>query len=201
MKKLILFTGILFALQTALFAQVTTGDVVFNLELHSTLNLNVDGVVQEIDFTTAAQYNNGVIESAGIEPGFTDISVESTQNWNLVIQCLNFTGAGTIPINNLGVWCAQSGAHAFGTEVASTCTDAASTMGLNNADLPLISNLGGNAGDITDNAFRLHWEMGTMKTANPNPMNATSMFDQMANGDFPIGVYTSTATLTLSEAL
>jgi hypothetical protein len=113
MKKFIILIGILFALQTVLMAQSPTGNVVFNAHLHGTLNLNIlaGGTPQLIDFVTAANYNLGVTGPTvnGINPGSTMITVEATQNWNLNISCTNFTGAGgTIPIDNLGVYCAAT---------------------------------------------------------------------------------------------
>jgi hypothetical protein len=171
-------------------------DVVFNAHLESTLLLTVtDGNVQEITFATAADYNFGVSEAGGIVDGYSTITVESTGNWNLNINCPNFTGAGIIPIDNLGFWMEADGAHQFGTELS--CVqgniDAASSLGLTIADQLIIDNLTGNSGDASDNAFTLHWRMGTMDNAS---MHATSMFDQMANGDFPVGDYTTTAVLT-----
>jgi len=201
MKKFVLLLGLLFALQTQtlLMAQLTDQEVVvFNAHLLETFNLNVDGVVQEITFGFAADYNNGVFEGAGILPGFTLISVEATGNWWLSINCPDFTGAGTIPIDNLGVWCEATGAHQFGAEVTCLYQNAAASLGLTNPPaVPELIGLGtGNGGDITDNSFTLHWRMGTMDNGT---MHATSMFDQMANGDFIPGDYTTTATLTLTQ--
>ena len=199
MKKIVILLGLLFAMQTALWAQVTEGDVIFNAHLLSTFNLNVDGVDQEITFANAADYNNGVIEAVGILPGITVISVEATEDWDLTIECPAFigyagpngAGTGTIPPENLGVTITEDGAHGTGTgEVIYS----ANPLGLTIAAQALISKgANSNAGDISDNAFTLHWQMGTML----GTMTATSMFDQMANGDFSTGDFTTTATLTL----
>lgn len=201
MKKFVLLLGILFAMQTALVAQLTDQEVVvFNAHLLSTFNLNVDGVVQEITFANAADYNLGVTEplASGIDPGFSLISVEATGNWWLSINCPDFTGPDNIPINNLGVWCEATGGHQFGAEVTSLYPNLGASLGLSNppAVPEIIGNGTGNAGDATDNAFTLHWRMGTQDNGT---MHVGSMFDQMANGDFPIGDYTTTATLTLTE--
>jgi hypothetical protein len=202
MKKIVLLLAVFFALgQTTIMAQLTDQEPVnFNAILNSVFNLNVvTGVDQTATFTTAADYNNGVFEGAGFAPGFSTVTMEATGNWNLQISCPDFAmGTESIPINNLGVWCTATGAHQFGTEVTCAYTTAATSLGLANANQMLI-NLGtdpaGNGGDATDNAFTLHWRMGTMN----GTMNATSMFDQMAAGDFPIGTYTTTATLTMTE--
>jgi hypothetical protein len=207
MKRIVLTLGLLFAMQAMLLAQLTDQEVVvFNAHLLKTFNLNVDGVLQNITFTTAADYNNGVTEGAGIMPGFTDISVEATGNWWLSINAPDFQpyagpnglGTGIIPINNLGVWCEATGTHAFGTEVTSAYQAAVDALGLQNppAAPTLIGNGTGNAGDISDNSFQLHWLMGTQQGS----MNTvTTMFDQMSAGTFGPGDFTTTATLTLTE--
>ena len=66
-------------------------------------------------------------------------------------------------------------------------------MALPNAATMLIENGSGNAGNATDNAFTLHWEVGTMQGG----MNATNMLDHVAAGTFVIDTYTTTVNLTL----
>lgn len=207
MKKLAFVFVLLFAMQTALMAQLTDQEVVvFNAHLLQTFNLNVDGVVQEITFAVAADYNLGVTEAGGIVPGFTDISVEATGNWWLSINAPDFVpyigpngaGTGSIPIDNLGVWCEATGAHAFGIEVTSTHQTAGTALGLSNPPaVPELIGLGtDNSGAVADNSFRLHWLMGTMQGS----METTSMFTQLALGTiFGPGDFTTTATLTLTQ--
>jgi hypothetical protein len=146
----------------------------------------------------AADYNNGVTEAGGIAPGTTTITVEATGNWELEISAPDFTpitGTGNIPIDNLGVWCAATGTHVFGTEVTCAFQNAAAAMGITVADQLLIGLGTDNGGDATDNAFTLHWLMGTMQ----GTMETESMFNQMALGTFTVGDYTTTATLTLTQ--
>lgn len=203
MKKIVLLCAMLFAMQAAIMAQMTDQEVVvFNAHLLETFNLNVDGVTQEITFAVAADYNNGVTEAGGIVPGYTLISVEATGDWILEISAPEFTpgganpGTGAIPIDNLGVWCEATGAHHFGTEVTCAFQTAAAAMGMSETDQLLIGLGTTNAGDISDNAFTLHWLMGTMQGG----MNTESMFNQLALGTiFSTGDYTTTATLTLTE--
>jgi hypothetical protein len=207
MKKLAFVFVLLFAMQTALMAQLTDQEVViFEAHLLQTFNLNVDGNVQDITFAVSADYNLGVTEDGGIVPGFTDISVEATGNWWLSINAPDFVpyagpnGAGTgfIPIENLGVWCEATGTHAFGTEVISTHQTAGTALGLSNPPAaPELIGLGtDNSGAVADNSFRLHWLMGTMQGS----MEPTSMFTQLALGTlFSPGDYTTTATLTLTQ--
>lgn len=204
MKKVVLIFGLLFALQIGVMAQLTDQEVVvFNAHLLETFNLNVDGITQEITFATAADYNNGVTEGAGIAPGTTDISVEATGNWYLEIDAPDFVpyagpngaGTGIIPIVNLGVYCVSTGTYQFGTELTCAFQNAASAMGITIASQTLIGLGSGNAGDASDNAFTLHWLMGTMQ----GTMETETMFNQMALGTFGPGDFTTTATLTLTE--
>jgi hypothetical protein len=207
MKKLVILFGILFAFQLGLRAQLTDQEpIIFNAHLLETFNLNVvTGGVQEITFAVANDYNNGVTEVGGISPGFSTITMETTGDWILNILCPDFLpdltsatpGTGTIPINNLGLWCEATGTHQFGTEVTCAYQSAAAAMGLQTTN-QLLFGLGGtpNAGDATDNAFTLHWLMGTRQ----GTMNTTTtMFDQMSSGVFGPGDFTSTALLTLVQ--
>lgn len=207
MKKLTLFLCVLFAMAagTKVLAQTDNDIVVFNAHLLEVYDIEVyTGGVQEITFATAADYTLGVSEAGGIVPGFSEVSVEATGNWDMTIECPDFLpgggpspGTGTIPIDNLGVWCEEQGSFAFGTQVLCAYTSAATALGLTNGATPLITKNpagAGNAGDIDENDYRLHWLMGTMQGS----MNGTSMFDQMQAGTFTPGDYTTTATLTIT---
>jgi hypothetical protein len=204
MKKLVLIVCVLFALAagTKVMAQTDEDYVVFNAHLLEVFDIVVySGAVQEITFATAADYTLGVTEAAGIVPGFSEVSVEATGNWDMTIECPNFTpgggpspGTGIIPVNNLGVWCESQGTFTFGNQVLCAYAAAANALGLTIAPTDLITNNTSNAGDIDENDYRLHWLMGTMQGS----MNATSMFDQMQAGTFTPGDYTTTATLTIT---
>ena len=210
MKKFVFLLGILFAMQMVVRAQVTEQTVTFNAHLISTFNLNMlDGGTQDITFNTALDYNTGVTGPLGLNPGITTgtthITVEATEDWHLTITAQdnfvgyagpNGAGTGTIPVDNVGVWCEATGLYTFGDQLTCTFLDPLSIRGLEVlVDITLIGIGGsGNAGDISDNAFTLNWEMGTMQNAS---MHTTSMFDQMANGDFSTGDFTADAILTL----
>lgn len=202
MKKIILLAGLLIALQmqTTLRAQQEDAEnVIFNAILSGAFNLVVqDGDVQTATFASAADYNNGVTEAGGIVPGFTTVAMEATGNWFLKISAPDFmptTGTGSIPINNLGVWCEATGVHQFGIEVTCSYQSADAALGLTTTDMNLIELGTDNAGDQTDNLFVLHWLMGTMQGS----MNPATMFSQLANGIFSQGTYTSTVVLTMTE--
>ena len=205
MKKIILLFGLLFALQihTSLIAQLTDDEnVVFNAILGGAFNLIVeDGDVQTATFNTADDYNLGISETQGtpgIDPGYTTVAMEATGNWFLKISAPDFspvTGTGSIPINNLGVYCEATGAHQFGTEVTCLYQTIDAALGLSNTDVTLIDLLTEDSGDQTDNLFILHWLMGTMTGS----MNPASMFTQLSDGIFSQGTYTTTVVLTMTE--
>ena len=196
MKTLTKILIMVFVMQTAnVFAQVTDVETVaFTAVLSAVLNLNVlAGGTQTATFDTPAKYNLGIDIV-----GNTTVTMESTSNWNLQIKAPNFTdgAAASIPINNLGVWCASTGLHALnGPECSCAFTALATSMGITIADQILIGRVGANAGAAADNAFTLNWTMGTMQ----NTMNPLSIFTQLANGTIAnIGTFTTTATLTLT---
>jgi hypothetical protein len=201
MKKLVLLLGLMFALQAAMMAQVTSGNITFNAHLNQTFNLIiVNGGVQEITFATAADYNNGVVEGVGILPGTSLINIEATEDWDLNIECPDFLpfgatpGTGVIPIGNLGYEITENGAHGLATNEVTYTGGNPDPVALTNAAAHLIyMGTVSDAGDATDNAFTLHWQMGTSL----GDMEPSSMFDQMAAGDFTTGDFQAIALLTL----
>ncbi|MBW6460820.1 MAG: hypothetical protein K0B08_09620 [Bacteroidales bacterium] len=205
MKKLVILLSLIFALQApaTVFAQLEdTETVLFNAILGGVFNLVVqDGDVQTATFNTGDDYNYGISESIGvpgIDPGFTTIAMEATGNWYLQIGSPDFTpitGTGTIPIDNLGVWCEATGIHQFGTEVTCAYQTAETALGLQIANATLIDLGSGNSGGAPDNQFVLHWLMGTMQGS----MNLVSMFAQLSAGQFSQGTYTTTVVLTMIE--
>lgn len=208
MKRFALTLGLLVAMQVMMAQVLTdTAQIIFRAHLLKTFNLNVvNGGFQDITFATAADYNDGVIEGAGVNPGTTNITIEATGNWDLKINAPDFDGyaggpngegGGFIPINNLGVWLFDAGAHKFGTEISCPYTSLASALGLAIADQQLIGLLTENAGDVSDNAFTLHWQMG--QGTDCALMNPLTMFDQLSSGVFTPGDFTTTAVLTLTE--
>jgi hypothetical protein len=81
MKKIIIFFGVIFALQTqtSLMAQqVDDENVIFNAILGGAFRLIVqDGDIQTATFNTADDYNIGISETQGtpgIDPGSTTVA-------------------------------------------------------------------------------------------------------------------------------
>lgn len=181
----------------------STGEVEFNAILQGAFNLIIqDGDVQTATFASAADYNLGVSETQGtpgIDPGHTTIAMEATGDWYLKIRAADFaptgTATGSIPINNVGVWCEATGNHQFGVEVSCLYTSADAALGLTNTDQNLIELLTENSGDQIDNQFVLNWLMGTMQGS----MNNATMFSQLAGGLFSQGTFTTTIILTMTE--
>jgi hypothetical protein len=203
MKKTLIILGLFIATSSSLFAQLEDPeDIIFNAILGGAFNLIVqDGDIQTATFATADDYNLGVSETQGvpgIDPGYSTIAMEATGNWFLKISAPDFTpivGTGSIPINNVGVYCEATGTHQFGIEVTCAYQSADAALGLSNSDVTLIDLGSGNSGDATDNLFVLHWLMGTMQGS----MNPSSMFEQLSLGVFSMGTYTTTIVLTMTE--
>ncbi len=202
MKKIILLFVVLLTLtvHNNLRAQTDFDVVNFTAILSGVVDITVvTGNNQTATFATAAQYNGGVWEGAGINTGISTITCQATSNWNLQMRAADFLPVNplAIPINNLGVWIVATGGHQNGVDVAFSCTSAATTQGLTNLDAMLIDVVlpAGNEGDASDNAFTLHWRMGTRDNASMNPL---SMFDQMALGNFGLGTYTTQVILTMT---
>lgn len=183
--------------------QTSPGEVIFNAILNSAFHLTVeDGGEQTATFQSEDDYTLGVTENQGtpgIVPGYTTITMVATGNWYLNIKADDFipngSGTGSIPIDNLGVWCEATGNHQFGTEVTCNNTTVDNPLGLTNVDQLLIDLGTDDSGDKTDNEFVLHWEMGTMM----GTMNPVNMFTQLSNGIFSLGTYVTTVELTMVE--
>jgi hypothetical protein len=207
MKKILLIFSLILILGAPIRMRAQNTDpeeIYFTAILGGVFNLDVaDGRNQTAYFTTSDDYNLGVTETQGsrIVPGYSTITMEATGNWYLEIAAnsdfMPTTGTGSIPINNLGVWCEASGVHQFGTEVTCSYQSANAALGISTATATLINLEPGqsNAGGIADNTFILHWLMGTMQGS----MNPQSMFIQLANGIFSQGTYTTTVVLTMVE--
>ena len=206
MKKFVLLLSVLFAFQFVLKAQVAmdTAYVVFNAHLLETFDINVTlGENQDITFATPADYNEGVVGGIGILPGSSTVTVNATANWDITIEAADFTGydgpngagGGSIPINNLGVYCQSIGSFSFGTQLTCAYQAAGDALGLTNGPTILIGNGTGNTGGTAENQFILNWLMGTMQ----GTMNGSTMFSQLASGQFTLGDFTTEALLTLRK--
>lgn len=211
MKKLAILFGLIFAFQFALFAQTVedTDDVIFNAHLLETFDIEVTaGGTQEITFATPADYNLGVTQlTGGIVSGNSVVTVNATANWDITIEAPDFVpgganpGTGTIPINNLGYWIESIGTYSFGDELTLPNGNDASltSLAMSNAPVIVIGSGTGNTGGEAENTFRFNWEMGTMRNNPAGPMNATTMFSQLAGGQFSLGDFTTTAVLSLRK--
>lgn len=195
MKKiLILMVAVLTLSATSMKAQdVETVDL--TVILADVLDLNVtSGAALTFTFDTPIEWTTGI--DGDVEGGTTTITCDATEDWDLTIDAPDLTGVGfggTMTADNIGLWCEATGNHVFGTEVTCAYQAFASPLALPNAATMLIENGTGNAGNAADNAFTIHWEVGTMQGG----MNATNMLDHVANGDFVIDTYTTTVNLTL----
>ncbi len=194
-KLMILFAAISMFAVTSTQAQVTQ-TVSMTVILTNVLELNLTGGNAIVfTFDTPAEWNNGMTAPDGGTT--TTITINSSTDWYLEIESPDLTPAGggnNMTADNIGVWCESTGTYTFGSEVTCAYTAVGSPLELENAAATLIDNGTGNAGDATNNAYTINWECGTMNA----PMNATSMLQHVAGGDFNADTFTSTVTLTLT---
>jgi hypothetical protein len=205
MKKSLLLVSLLLLFQyhSRVMGQIQPDveEVHFAANLNSAFDLIIeDGGDQVATFNTYDDYNDGVTETQGIVPGFSTVTMRATGNWYLQIHSEDFlpnggTASGSIPINNLGVYCEATGIHQFGVEVKSDYTSVDVALGLTTNDITLIDLNSDDSGDQNDNKFVLHWLMGTKNGS----MNTESMFKQLSDGIFTQGQYLTTVTLTMTE--
>ena len=86
-------------------------------------------------------------------------------------------------LDNVGFSLGETGAHAFGTELASIPTNAGAEVAALQA-YPVVlltdgGNAAANAGDATDNAFTMTWRCGTAEgTGLTTPMNQVKLIEQ-----------------------
>lgn len=199
MKKIFLFSAALILFFSARMTAQVTDDVIFNADLVNVFAITVTaGDVQNAVFDTPAEYNLGINAV-----GTSVFQVESTEDWycDLNAAAANFTpvtGSGNLPVDNIGYWLEAIGSNTFGTELVLTQSNSSLATSKSVTAVPVrIIDLGSssNAGGQTENEFNLNWTMGTMQ----GDMHATSMMDQIANGDFTLGTYTTTITLTATQ--
>lgn len=192
---MLLFAAILIFAASGLKAQTDVENVSLTVILTDVFDLTISsGAAITFTFDTPAEWNSGMTAPDGGTT--TDITVDATQDWEITISSPDLTdgATGTMGADNVGVYCTDNGGnHSIGAEVSCAYTAVGSPLALPNAATVLLDNGTGNAGDATDNAFSINWECGTMNA----PMNATSMLQHVASGDFPTGTYTSTVVLTL----
>lgn len=197
MKKILILFIAAFTLTAANISAQT--DVV-NLEvvLTDVFDVNVTGGNNVVfTFDTPAEWTAGM--TAPDAGQLTTITVDATQNWDLSIEVpdlVNASGGPDMDPANIGLYCEATGSNDFTSAINCTYVTPATCLGLLNATTPIMTNNAGNAGNATQNAFNLKWECGTQNGS----MVADNMLNQVANGTFNVGTFTSIATLTLTAA-
>lgn len=199
MKRILILLLVgMFAFQTTgVQAQPDSEIVDFTVEFVTVFDLAiVSGSAIVVTFTTAAEYNAGIVST-----DFTDITVESTVNWDLMISGAGalapVTGTGAVPLNYVGCWANETGTYTDGSEFDIAFSTQAAAHGLTTTPTALITNNSGNAGGIAENAFRITWAVGTQD----GTMATESVFDGLAAGTFTApGEYNTDITLTAQAA-
>ena len=173
MKKLgILFAGLFLFVNMASSQAVDDRAVIpVAVTLNSILRLNVtSGGNIEFNFNTLADYQNGIEASSAYQ---THFNVASSVDWQVNMYSENATligtdiiaGSNTMPLNNIGYTVElATGATAANYNIPFN-DDGGSAGPLTNVPATFIVRAAGdgNAGDITDNAFIIHWRCGTQE--------------------------------------
>lgn len=167
MKKINLFLAGIFALGSLAAQPVADNAVIpVAVTLNSILRMNVtSGGNIEFIVNTMEQYQNGIINSDRYTTKFT---VASSVDFNVEMYAEDATFIGaddatnTMPLNNVGYMMGISGTGTAGTNwvVAGGASD---VTALNNtATTAIVESIAGlGAGDVTQNAFEIKWELGT----------------------------------------
>ena len=163
------------------------------------MSVNTGGNI-EFTFNTIAQYKNGIsgdlatsgsAGTAAANPMYiTSFTIAASTKWRLDYGAEDATFIGVdnpantaFTLDNVGFSLGETGAHAFGTELASIPTNAGAEVAALQA-YPVVlltdgGNAAANAGDATDNAFTMTWRCGTAEgTGLTTPMNQVKLIEQ-----------------------
>ena len=173
--------------------------VAVNLNRVLRMSVNTGGNI-EFTFNTIAQYKNGIsgdlatsgsAGTAAANPMYiTSFTIAASTKWRLDYGAEDATFIGVdnpantaFTLDNVGFSLGETGAHAFGTELASIPTNAGAEVAALQA-YPVVlltdgGNAAANAGDATDNAFNMTWRCGTAEgTGGTTPMNQVKLIEQ-----------------------
>lgn len=157
----------------------------------------------EFVFNTINDYKNGLSAATATTGNFyeTDFTVSSSTRWKLTYgsETTEFQGTDdpshTLALDNVGFMLTESGAHSFeagnkgatASELYSASTNGgAEVAALEAYPVVLIEDndqagatAASNAGDASDNTFKMSWRAGTKESqGDTTPMNAVAIIDQ-----------------------
>ena len=202
MKKIFFSLIVLFIASAGISQAVSdrnTIPVAVNLNRVLRMSVNTGGNI-EFTFNTIAQYKNGIsgdlvtsgsAGTAAANPMYiTSFTIAASTKWRLDYGAEDATFIGVdnpgntaFTLDNVGFSLGETGAHAFGTELASVPTNAGVEVAALQA-YPIVlitdgANVAANAGDATDNAFTMTWRCGTAEgTGLTTPMNQVKLIEQ-----------------------
>ena len=202
MKKISISLIVLFIASAGISQAVSdrnTIPVAVNLNRVLRMSVNTGGNI-EFTFNTINQYKNGIsgdlatsgsAGTAAANPMYiTSFTIAASTKWRLDYGAEDATFIGVdnpgntaFILDNVGFTLGETGAHAFGTELASVPTNAGVEVAALQAYPVVLIDDGGNAaanaGDATDNAFTMTWRCGTAEgTGLTTPMNQVNLIEQ-----------------------
>lgn len=162
----------------------------------------------EFVFNTINDYKSGLSETTKGGDGFynTDFTVSSSTRWKLSYGSETATFQGTdnpahsLSLDNVGFLLTESGAHQWGSGALGAGTgELHSSYTKNGIDVVALATyptvliddndqtgvtVGSNAGDASDNTFKLSWRCGTKEGATiATRMNQVALIDQQPSPD------------------
>ena len=165
--------------------------ITLTAKLNTTMSLNLDNSPILFDFVTLDEFRKGLGKYEGEYS--SKGTIRSTANWTLSYRATKaFThtdGVTTMPLDNVGLSAKFTGKNQVTNYAEGT------PLPLSESRTTIIGHNGhkSNAGDESDNAFTIFWEMGTTK----GNMNNKSIFEQ----DLKKGEYNTNVEFVASEVL
>lgn len=186
MKKLsVLFVGLLLGMATIAQPVVDNAIIPVAVNLNSILRLNVSsGGNIEFTVNTLTQYSSGVNAGGASDRYNTDFTVASSVDFDVLLYSETDALYGiddpsrSIALDNVGYSIESTGTGVEGTnytlEAGGSDPSAVVPLTDNVAHQTVSSVAGAGAGDITQNAFRLRWRLGTTEGG----MNGATLLSQ-----------------------
>ncbi|PTN10549.1 hypothetical protein [Mangrovibacterium marinum] len=195
MKKVFTFIALAFIAFSSFASNdkdgVESSEVItLTARLNSTIALDMDNSDIVFEFNELNDFRNGL---GGYEKAYQSTgTISATANWNLSFfakKDFTHTSGNTMPLDNVGLSAKFTGKNSIADysnqQPLKLSKQSRLILGYNGSTT--------NAGDASDNAFTIYWEMGTKK----NDMNGTSIYDQ----NLKKGEYKTEVEFVASEVL
>ena len=166
-----------------------------SVTLNSILRLNVEsGGNIEFNFNTLQQYQNGIGTNYANDQYSTEITVASSVNYNLEMtpEDGSLTGTddtasaqSTMPLNYISYQIDLQSSSGFSEgDQLSIPASGGTTQELSSSSTNIVENNNGNAGGVSDNAFRINWACG-----DPSGTQGSLMGSTLTGGRYSTNIF------------